>query len=106
MRDQYEAWNHSSHNEVATCNDCHGTHDFLGKWYVKARNGIHHSMAFTLSDYEGPLHIKEFNSEVVQENCERCHQEAVSLLYAYYPEEELDCTKCHGNVGHRNKLGD
>ena len=36
MQEQYDGWLHSSHRNVATCNDCHTPHDFLGKYMTKA----------------------------------------------------------------------
>ena len=36
MQDQWDGWNHSSHRNVATCNDCHTPHRFPDKWIVKA----------------------------------------------------------------------
>ena len=51
MTTQYVTWQHSSHAEVATCNDCHVPHDFAGGQYALqgqgravARHGLHHAM--------------------------------------------------------------
>ncbi len=39
MNDQYKSWQHSSHREWATCNECHMPHNLVGKYYRKALNG-------------------------------------------------------------------
>jgi len=41
MNPQYITWFHSSHREVANCNDCHVPQDnFASKYYFKAKDGI------------------------------------------------------------------
>lgn len=101
MRDQYESWNHSSHKEVAVCNDCHTPHNLAGKLYVEARNGWNHSTAFTFGTYKDNIRIKDFNKDVVLNNCVECHETFVSDIVAHADPEEIDCVTCHGNVGHR-----
>ncbi len=101
MREQFDAWNRSSHKEVATCNDCHTPHRFPDKWLVKALNGWNHSVAFTTGDFPNPIQIMDFNADVVQENCVHCHSMIVSqIITAPSHEGELRCVTCHGNVGH------
>ena len=39
MSEHFAAWTKSSHRQVATCNDCHTPHSFLGKYATKARTG-------------------------------------------------------------------
>ncbi|SEJ47814.1 cytochrome c nitrite reductase, small subunit [Cyclobacterium xiamenense] len=40
MTPQYITWNHSSHREVAHCNDCHVPQDnIVNKFYFKAKDG-------------------------------------------------------------------
>lgn len=58
MQDQWDGWNHSSHRNVATCNDCHTPHRFPDKWIVKGINGWNHSLAFTTGDYPDPIRIR------------------------------------------------
>ena len=58
MRDQYDGWQHASHHAVATCNDCHTPHDFIGKYATKAENGFWHSKGFTLQDFHEPIRIR------------------------------------------------
>lgn len=100
MREQFDAWSHSSHARVATCNDCHTPHDFPMKYIVKGINGFNHSVAFTLGNFPEPIRIRNFNADIVQNNCVECHQTLVSLVHDDRANQELRCISCHGNVGH------
>lgn len=112
MQDQWDGWNHSSHRNVATCNDCHTPHRFPDKWIVKGINGWNHSLAFTTGEYPYPIRIKQFNANIAEENCVDCHQRVVVLMenfstvgYAHVNFDrgvEVSCVRCHGNVGHGN----
>jgi len=102
MRDQFEAWNHSSHKAVAACNDCHTPHhNIVAKYTVKAINGFNHSLHFTLGTFPDPIRIKSMNEAVAQENCVTCHADQVSQVHVSAEGEPNDCVACHGNVGHR-----
>ena len=101
MRDQYDAWQHSSHARVATCNDCHTPHTFLAKWIVKGINGFNHSAAFTLGNFHEPIQITDFNMRIVQANCVECHATLVRMVHDPDPNGEILCITCHGSVGHR-----
>ncbi|MBF0360329.1 MAG: cytochrome c nitrite reductase small subunit [Oligoflexia bacterium] len=74
MGPEYATWNHSSHREVATCNDCHVPHDnFVKKWTFKAMDGLRHATVFTLRGEPDAIIIKEAGVRAVQSNCQRCH---------------------------------
>jgi cytochrome c nitrite reductase small subunit len=104
MREQFEAWNHSSHKAVATCNDCHTPHDSLvSKWFVKGLNGFNHSVAFTTGSFDDPIHIRDFNADVVQENCIACHETAVSQILGVHAGDAPACVQCHAGVGHSTR---
>jgi cytochrome c nitrite reductase small subunit len=103
MRDQFEAWQHSSHARVATCNDCHTPHSFLEKWAVKGINGFNHSTAFTLGNFHQPITIKGFNARVVEGSCTDCHQTLVSMINGPHSSEPVNCINCHSDVGHRTR---
>lgn len=100
MREQFTAWNQSSHRAVATCNDCHTLHDPVGKWVSKGINGFNHSLAFTTGNFLDPIRIKPFNADIVQASCIGCHQTAVSQVYGWHDDQSRRCVDCHGNVGH------
>lgn len=103
MRDQYEAWQTSSHRTVAVCNDCHTPHDPLMKWITKGINGFNHSLAFTTGDYPEVIHIRDYNADIVQENCIGCHTTLVSNVYGMHDDQDRRCVDCHGNTGHQNR---
>lgn len=100
MDDQFEAWGHSSHANVATCNDCHSPHDTeFNKFFAKAVNGINHSAAFTFNTYEEVIMIKDFNIDIVNDSCEYCHGDLVHSIVDQ-DDDSLRCTHCHAGIGH------
>jgi cytochrome c nitrite reductase small subunit len=103
MRDHLDAWTKSTHRSVATCNDCHTPDNFVGKYAVKARNGLMHSIAFTSGNFPEPLRIKPGNLEVAEDNCRRCHASLVADIDRADADAHggrLSCTSCHKHVGH------
>jgi cytochrome c nitrite reductase small subunit len=102
MRDQFDAWQKSSHHALATCNDCHTPVDFLGKYYTKAEHGARHSWGFTFQDFHEPIRMKESSKQVVLENCRRCHAAFLGdvIAHANLTNEAIDCIQCHASVGH------
>jgi cytochrome c nitrite reductase small subunit len=102
MREQYDSWHKSSHHAVATCNDCHLSHDFVGKWMTKAKNGYWHSTAFTFQNFHEPIQVRQSNREVLQASCLHCHGDVVHQMQVHaYAHESADmCTTCHQGVGH------
>jgi len=104
MQDHFDMWQKSSHHAVATCNDCHLPHDFLGKWITKADNGFFHSLAFTLNNFHEPIQIKPRNRRVTQGACLYCHEDFVhQMLPAEQGGDMLNCVKCHADVGHAGR---
>lgn len=102
MREQYDAWRHGSHANVATCNDCHIAHDFPMKYITKGINGFNHSVAFTLGNFADPIRIKPMNSDILQHNCESCHQSFVDTVI-HVSEDPVQCVRCHADVGHNTR---
>ena len=102
MNEQYDAWAKGPHHAVATCNDCHTPHDFVGKYTTKALNGFHHSKAFTLQDFHEPIQITARNAAILQQSCLHCHGDLVGELVAGYgaAEDAPRCVHCHSGVGH------
>jgi cytochrome c nitrite reductase small subunit len=116
----YEGWYHAGHQEWTTCNECHTPHAFIPKYITKAKSGYHHVTAFVFGDIPDAIRAKDESRAIVQENCIRCHQEAVSninmdLLY----EDQLDnqvlvssveesggeryCFECHRSAAHGDR---
>jgi len=108
MRDQHDAWQHSTHHAAATCNDCHVPQDFIGKYATKAVHGYRHSKGFTLQDFHEPIIIKGDSLKVVEANCLRCHADITSDInvhgLASRPgDDSMSCTHCHISVGHAGR---
>ncbi|MDK2972887.1 MAG: cytochrome c nitrite reductase small subunit [Candidatus Sumerlaeota bacterium] len=110
MREQFEGWTKSSHHAVATCNDCHTPHDFVGKWLTKGLNGYHHSLAFTTGDFHEPIQITERNARITENACRHCHGDIVEAIDQPWHVsaddgdgdewKSLNCVRCHESVGH------
>lgn len=108
MAPQYATWNHSSHREVATCNDCHVPHNnVLNKYYFKAKDGARHATIFTMRAEPEVIFIKEEGQEVVHQNCIRCHKEQITDAKMLSMVENHDkhtqdrkCWECHQEVPH------
>lgn len=104
MSSQYASWFHSSHREVATCNDCHVPHDnIFNKYYFKASDGLRHASIFTLRNEPQVIRIREEAKPVVQDNCIRCHESLFhgpSLSGVSQRVETRLCWGCHREVPH------
>ncbi|MCK9451981.1 MAG: cytochrome c nitrite reductase small subunit [Bacteroidales bacterium] len=108
MAPQYATWQHSSHREHTSCNDCHVPQDNIFRsYYFKAMDGARHATMFTLRLEPQNIFIKKAGIGVVQENCIRCHSELISDskllvqtdLYHHKFEDRL-CWECHREVPH------
>ncbi len=103
MRDEYEGWVKSSHRHAATCNDCHAPHNLIGKYAVKLNNGFWHSFYFTTGRYPDTIEITKFDAKVAESACRHCHQNITAAIdgnVLHGQAKGLDCTRCHGTVGH------
>lgn len=102
MFPQYATWKHSSHANVANCNDCHVPHNNIAaKYFFKAKDGLRHSAMFTLRMEPQVIQAIPASRKVIQENCIRCHanvmQDAVTLGHN---DLSRSCTECHREVPH------
>ena len=105
MSNDFSAWVKSSHRSVATCNDCHTPHNFVGKYATKAWNGFWHSYYFTAGGFHEPIRITELNRNIAEESCRYCHQTMVHSITVSEEEKasaEVSCIRCHRNVGHQH----
>lgn len=93
----YDGWQAAPHHKVATCNDCHTPAGFVSKYVVKATNGYHHSMAFTLGGYPDVIRARPESRQVVEANCRRCH---AALVEGVAHGGDVSCVRCHPSVGH------
>jgi cytochrome c nitrite reductase small subunit len=97
MQGHYAGWQAAPHHLVATCNDCHTPANFVSKYVVKALNGYHHSMAFTLGDFPDVIKARPASVRVVEANCRRCHRDLVEEIAHG---RDVSCIRCHPSVGH------
>ncbi len=113
MRDEYDAWRKGPHHAFATCNDCHVPPQFPAKYVAKALNGYHHSTGFTFQPsvpdapgakvvFHEPVQIKAQNSQILQDNCLRCHGDFVHDVVrgSTWSDNAIRCVHCHRGVGH------
>ncbi|MCG3204656.1 MAG: Cytochrome c-type protein NrfH [Elusimicrobia bacterium] len=107
MQPQYNSWKRSSHHSVASCVECHLPHNFINKYIAKADNGYRHSKGFTFQDFHEPIMISPRNSQILQENCMRCHSPLVhgSALTFASDTQPVSCVHCHSGVGHGERTG-
>lgn len=101
VQEYYDGWIKSSHRAVAVCNDCHTPEGLLAKYWTKASNGYHHSLAFTTGGFADVLQIKPWNREIVESACQKCHQTIIEAIEGPHRDSSsLSCVRCHASVGH------
>jgi cytochrome c nitrite reductase small subunit len=113
MNDEFDSWRKGPHHADATCVDCHLPVGFVAKYLAKARNGYHHSMGFTFQPsrpdapgahkvFAEPIRIKDTNSQILQDNCLRCHGDLVHDVVrgSTWSDNAIRCVHCHQAVGH------
>lgn len=99
----YEGWYHAGHKQWATCNDCHTPHEFIPKYFVKAKSGFNHVSAFTIGHLPEPLRAKESTQKIIQANCIYCHEETVSMVADGTMDSGRYCFECHRSVAHGDR---
>ena len=113
MRTEFATWQHSSHREVAVCNDCHVPHNnVFNKYFFKAKDGLRHATMFTFRMEPQVIKMHEAGQEVVLKNCQGCHQNVnrdvgllnVSLEDKMHGDGKL-CWDCHREVPHGRVKG-
>jgi cytochrome c nitrite reductase small subunit len=100
MDSVYEGWYHGVHQPWAKCGDCHTPHALIPKYIVKAESGYHHVTAFTFGAIPDAIRAKKASKDVVQENCIRCHTQAVSTMLDTPMALDRYCFDCHRTVAH------
>jgi cytochrome c nitrite reductase small subunit len=113
MNDQFASWRQGPHHAVATCYDCHLPVTFPEKYVAKSRNGWVHSVGFTFQPastgspdeklfFQEPVRIRPGNSQILQDNCLRCHGNLVDEVVrgSTWSDDAIRCVHCHRGVGH------
>jgi cytochrome c nitrite reductase small subunit len=108
MNSYYASWQHGSHAQVTTCNDCHVPQDnFINKYLFKANDGLRHATYFTMRWEPQVIQIKDGGKKAVQENCIRCHSNLIhpvalrSINNATVQDQtQKYCWDCHRQTPH------
>lgn len=109
MAPYYATWMHSSHGQRATCNECHMPQDnIVSKYIVKGINGVRHAAVFTMRTEDEAMQAIELNSQVIMNNCTRCHEQLNTEFvetgrHTYFQKQEIGgqaCWDCHRDVPH------
>jgi cytochrome c nitrite reductase small subunit len=108
MNPYFNDWAHSSHRNVAVCNDCHVPHDnVFSKYLFKAQDGLRHATIFTLRREPNSIYILKEGSKVVQANCVRCHGRTIGMEFMGSVQPDFHnylakrrCTDCHRETPH------
>ncbi len=108
MAPQFATWQNSSHARVATCNDCHVPQDnIFNSYFFKASDGLRHSYMFTFRLEPQVIQIKDAGKNAVQQNCIRCHSEAIHpvalrsiSMQSIQESGEGFCWDCHRETPH------
>ena len=109
MTPYYQSWNHSSHAQWATCNDCHVPQDnVLEKYAFKAMDGLYHAAVFTVHGEPQVIRPRVASNNVIMENCIRCHTQLNTefvktgmITYAQSKDGQgKACWDCHTEIPH------
>lgn len=109
MTPYYQSWDHSSHAQWATCNDCHVPQDNMLKGYAfKAKDGLYHAAIFTLGAEPQAIRPRDESYGVIMDNCIRCHTQlntdfVNTGMISYCDVKEgkgKACWDCHSDVPH------
>lgn len=109
MAPYYQSWNHSSHAQWATCNDCHVPQDnVVSKYAFKAKDGLYHAAVFTINGEPQTIRPREESYAVIMNNCIRCHTQLNTEFVKTGMIEYCDvkegkgkaCWDCHTEIPH------
>ncbi|MBM7865307.1 cytochrome c nitrite reductase small subunit [Heliobacterium gestii] len=103
VMDNYMAsWEHSSHREVAGCNDCHtDQRNYAAKTWSKVYAGSQHAFVNTVLTPPDHLKLYEASKPIIQRNCLRCHDDLVAQTNLDKAEPGgKSCFDCHRSTPH------
>jgi cytochrome c nitrite reductase small subunit len=97
MESQYEAWMHTGAHRRAKCVDCHLPNQNMPAHYIwKAIDGMKDVVVFHSGKVPDQIMISSHGVKVLQDNCIRCHDVAVTMI-----DKDRNCWKCHRRVTHK-----
>lgn len=96
MGTEYETWSHSGAHRRELCVDCHLPNQNLFAHYSrKAADGLKDAFYFYAGRVPEHIGITEGGEDVLQANCIRCHETAVSMI-----DHDRHCWECHRRIAH------
>ncbi len=97
MEAEYEAWFHTGAHRRIRCVDCHLPHQNPAVYYMwKGIDGTRDAVMFHTGLVPDRIEISRHGQDVLQDNCLRCHAEAVAMI-----DKERRCWGCHRRLAHR-----
>ncbi|MDX9919924.1 MAG: cytochrome c nitrite reductase small subunit [Paludibacter sp.] len=109
MTPYYQTWFHNSHSKWTNCNDCHvPQNSVISKYYFKAMDGLLHSAVFTMRTEPLAIRARNASSNVVMDNCIRCHTQlnnefVKTGMISFNDAREgkgKACWDCHTSIAH------
>ncbi|QGG49324.1 NapC/NirT family cytochrome c [Heliorestis convoluta] len=102
MDNYMSSWEHSSHREIAGCNDCHtDQRNLLTKTWSKVKAGTLHGYVNYLTDHPDYLELYDSSRDIVQANCVSCHSDLIFKTSLANPSiGGKYCFDCHSSVPH------
>ena len=101
MDSMYENHFHAPHRTWTECSDCHLPHEnVIAYYFEKGRQGMHDVYVFSTGTTPALIRLNENSREIVQENCIRCHEQAVETIMIGVQPFERRCWECHRGTAH------
>jgi cytochrome c nitrite reductase small subunit len=97
MESSYEAWIHAGAHRRNLCVDCHLPNYNRGSHYIwKIIDGMKDAFVFYSGTVPERITISSHGEKTLQENCIRCHEVIVTMIY-----KERKCWECHKRINHK-----
>ncbi len=97
MESAYEAWIHAGAHRRNYCVDCHLPPENMPAHYAwKAIDGFKDMVVFYSGSVPDPIKISSHGEKVLQANCIRCHEVAVTMI-----DKDRKCWECHKRITHQ-----
>jgi cytochrome c nitrite reductase small subunit len=97
MEAEYEAWMHAGAHRKAGCVDCHLPNQNTAAHYIwKAVDSFKDVIVFYSGRIPEQILLSLRGKKILQENCIRCHDVAVTMI-----DKERNCWECHRRVTHK-----
>lgn len=97
MEEQHTAWSHAGAHRRVRCVECHLPNDNVVTHYVwKSIDGMKDFVYFHTGMVSERITLTGHGEKVLQSNCIRCHEQAVSQM-----DTTRECWSCHRQLRHR-----